>query len=88
MPKIVATHSVVDVERWLAGKSERAATLGRYSTDVTDYVSADGTSQIAITADVHDMPGLEAMLASPSADDAATMERHGVIPPVTVYLQR
>ena len=88
MPRIVATHSVVDLERWLAGKSERAATLGRYATEVTDYVAADGATQIAITADVHDMPGLEAMLASPSPDDGATMERHGVIPPVTVYVEK
>lgn len=88
MPRIVAPHSVVDVERWLAGKSERAATLGRYSTDVINFVAAGGTTRIAITADVHDMAGLEAMLASPPADDAATMERHGVIPPVTVYIQR
>jgi len=88
MTKIVATHSVVDVERWLAGKSERAAVIGRYATDVTDHVAADGTNQIAITADVHDMSGLEAMLASPPTDDAAAMERHGVIPPVTVYLEK
>jgi len=55
---------------------------------VTDYVAADGATQIAITANVHDMPGLEAMLASPSPDDGATMERHGVIPPVTVYIEK
>jgi hypothetical protein len=70
------------------GKSERAATLGRYATDVTDYVAADGATEIAITANVHDMPGLEAMLASPSPDDGTTMERHGVIPPVTVYIEK
>ncbi len=88
MPKIVATHSVVDVDRWLAGKSERAATISRYATDVTDYVAADGTTMIAITADVHDMAGLEAMLASPPADDVAAMERHGVLPPITVYIEK
>lgn len=88
MPKIVATHSVVDVERWLAGKSERAATIGPYATDVTDHVAADGSDQIAITADVHDMPGLEAMMASPPADAAAAMERHGVIPPITIYIEK
>jgi hypothetical protein len=88
MPKIVVTHAVVDVERWLAGKSERAAAIGPYATDVTDHVAADGTNQIAITADVHDMSGLEAMLASPPADTAAAMERHGVIPPLTVYLEK
>ena len=88
MPRIVATHSVVDVERWLAGKSERAAILGRYATEVTDYVAADGATQIAITANVHDMSGLEAMLAAPSPDDVAAMERHGVASPVTIYVEK
>ncbi|MBK9697504.1 MAG: hypothetical protein IPO80_09025 [Propionibacteriaceae bacterium] len=88
MPKMVLTHSVVDVERWLAGKSERAATIGPYATDVTDHVAADGTNQIAITADIHDVPGLETMLASPPADTLAAMERHGVIPPITIYIEK
>ncbi|MGB7962043.1 MAG: hypothetical protein WCF12_03655 [Propionicimonas sp.] len=88
MPRIVATHAVVDVERWLSGKTERASTISRYATQVTDHVAADGTNMIAITADVHDMPGLEALLASPPADDVAAMERHGVIPPITVYIER
>jgi hypothetical protein len=88
MPRIVATHAVVDLERWLAGKSERADILGRYGTDVTDYVAAEDATQIAITADVHDMAGLEAMLASPSAEDGATMQRHGVVPPVTIYVEK
>ena len=85
---MVLTHSVVDVERWLAGKSERAATISPYATDITDHVAADGTNQIAITADVHDMQGLESMLASPPADAMAAMDRHGVIPPLTVYIEK
>ena len=88
MPKMVLTHSVVDVERWLAGKSERAATIGPYATDVTDHVAADGTNQIAITADIHDVLGLETMLASPPAETLAAMERHGVIPPITIYIEK
>ncbi|MFZ1384242.1 MAG: hypothetical protein WBC14_05915 [Propionicimonas sp.] len=88
MPKMVLTHSVVDVERWLAGKSERAATIGPYATDVTDHVAADGTNQIAITADIHDVQGLETMLASPPAETLAAMERHGVIPPITIYIEK
>ena len=88
MPKMVLTHSVVDVERWLAGKSERAATIGPYATDVTDHVAADGTNQIAITADIHDVQGLETMLASPPAETLAAMERHGVIQPITIYIEK
>lgn len=88
MPKIVITHQVVDVERWLKGKAERAAVISAYATQVTDYVAADGSNSIAITADVHDMAGAQAMMASPSPEDAAAMERHGVIPPLTVYIEK
>ena len=88
MPKIVITHKVVDIERWLKGKAERAAVIGAYGTHVTDHVAMDGSNTIAVTADVHDMAGAQAMMASPSPEDAAAMERHGVIPPLTVYVEK
>jgi len=88
MPRIVITHAVVDVERWLAGKAERAAVISTYATDVTDHVAMDGSNTIAITADVHDLAGAQAMMASPSPEDAAAMERHGVLPPMTVYVEK
>lgn len=88
MPKVVITHKVVDMERWLKGKAERASIVSRYATQVTDHVAADGSNTIAVTADVHDMAGVQAMMASPSPEDAAAMERHGVIPPLTVYIEK
>jgi hypothetical protein len=88
VPKLVITHAVADVERWLTGKAERAAILSTYATNVTDHVAMDGSNNIAVTADVHDMEGAQAMMASPSPDDAAAMERHGVIPPLTVYIEK
>jgi hypothetical protein len=88
VPKIVITHKVVDIERWLEGKAERAAVISAYATQVKDYVAADGSNNIAVSADVHDMAGAQAMMASPSPEDAAAMERHGVIPPLTVYVEK
>jgi hypothetical protein len=88
MPKMVVTHAVVDIERWLQGKAERAALIGAYATNVTDHVAADGSNNIAITADIHDMAGLQALMASPSPEDAAAEERHGVIEPMTVYIEK
>jgi hypothetical protein len=42
MPRIVTTCAVVDIERWLKGKSERAAAIESASgTNVTDYVARD-----------------------------------------------
>jgi hypothetical protein len=88
VPKVVLTHKVVDMERWLKGKSERASIISRYAKQVTDHVAADGSNTIAVTADVHDMAGLQAMMASPSPEDAAAMERHGVLPPFAVYVEK
>jgi hypothetical protein len=85
---MVITHAVVDIEQWVNGKAERAATIGAFATNVTDYVAADGSNNIAVTADVHDMAGAQAMMASPSPDAAAAMERHGVTPPLTVYIEK
>ena len=88
MPKLVITHAVVDIERWLKGKDDRAASISRYATGVTDHVATDGSNNIAVSADVHDMAGLEGMLASPPPEIAAQMERHGVIPPFTAYIEK
>jgi hypothetical protein len=88
VPKMVITHAVVDIEQWVNGKAERAATIGAFATNVTDYVAADGSNNIAVTADVHDVAGAQAMMASPSPDAAAAMERHGVTPPLTVYIEK
>ena len=88
MPKMVVTHAVVDVERWLKGKAERAAAIGPFATNVTDHVAADGSNSVAITADIHDMAGAQAMMASPSPEAAAQAESHGVLQPMTVYIEK
>ena len=31
---------------------------------------------------------MKAMLASPSLEDSALMEKHGVVPPITAYIER
>jgi hypothetical protein len=84
VPRIVITHAVVDIERWLKGKADRAAAIG---TNVTDYVAQDRSNNIAVTADVEDLDAAQAMIASPPPEVAAKMEEHGVIPPLTVYVE-
>jgi hypothetical protein len=88
MPKVVITHAVKDVETWLKGKAERVATFGAFATNVTDHVALDGSNNVAITADIHDMAGAQAVMASPSPEQAATAERHGVIPPIMVHIEK
>ena len=55
---------------------------------MVDTVALDGSNQIAVTVDVNDLAALEAMLASPPPEVAALMEKHGVIPPFTAYVER
>ena len=88
MPKMVITHAVIDVERWLAGKGDRVTHFSPFATDVTDHVALDGSNTIAITADVHDLAGAQATLASPPPEMVAAMERHGVIQPITAYIEK
>ena len=88
MPKVVVTHAVVDVERWLEGKAERAAAIESGSgSNVVDHVAQDGSNSVAITADVNDLAAMGAMLSNPSPEVVATMESHGVIQPLVVYVE-
>jgi hypothetical protein len=88
VPKLVITHAVQDIDRWLAGKAERAAAIESGSgSNVVDYVAADGSTNIAISADVADVEAMQAMLATPSPEVLAAMESHGVVQPITAYVQ-
>ena len=88
MPKVVITHAVKDVETWLKGKAERASLFGLFATNVTDHVAMDGSNNVAITADIHDMAGAMAVMSSPSPEQTAAGERHGVINPITVHIAK
>ena len=89
MPKIVVTHNVADVDTWLQFKSERAdAIAGLGGSDVVDHVAQDGSKTVAVAAEVDDVAGLTAALSSPPPEVAAIMERHGVIPPLAIYVEQ
>jgi hypothetical protein len=88
MSKVVITHAVQDIDRWLQGKTERAAAIeSGTGSNVTDYVAQDGSKNIAITADVADVDAMKSMLAAPPAEVVARMEAHGVVQPVTMYIE-
>ncbi len=88
MPKMVITHNVVDVDKWLQFKSERAAAIGGMGgSNIVDHVAQDGGASVAITADVADVAAVLAALASPPAELGAAMERHGVLPPLGIYVE-
>jgi hypothetical protein len=88
MPKVVITHAVEDIDRWVQGKAERAAAIeSGTGSNVTDYVAQDGSKNIAITADVADVDAMKSMLAAPPPEVVARMEAHGVVQPVTMYVE-
>ncbi len=89
MTKIVITHAVEDLERWLGFKGERAASIeGMGGSNVVDHVAADGSKNIAVTADVADADAFKSALASPPPELAEAMSRHGVVPPVTALIEQ
>ena len=67
MRRIVITHAVHDVDRWLKGKDERTAALPG-ATDVTDLVAMDGTNHAAVAFDIADLDALKAVLSSVPPD--------------------
>jgi hypothetical protein len=88
MAKVVITHAVQDIDRWLQGKAERAAAVeSGTGSNVTDYVAHDGSNNVAITADVADAEAMKSMLTTPPPEVATRMEAHGVVQPLTVYIE-
>lgn len=88
MPRMIITHAVEDVEHWLTGKAERAAAIESGSgSNVVDYVAGDGSNNVAITADVADVEALQGMLASPPPEVLERMQAHGVVPPISAYIE-
>ena len=80
------THAVQDVDRWLAGKAERHAVLPGVK-NATDLVALDGSNHTAWVFDFDDMDALKAVVSSMPPEVAAKAESHGVIMPMTVYVE-
>ena len=89
MPKIVITHGVADVDKWLSFSSERAEAIGGLGgSNVVDHVANDGSNAVAVGAEIDDVNAFMATLASPPADLAEVMQRHGVQPPLVAYVEK
>ncbi len=89
MPKMVITHGVVDVEEWLSFKTERAEQIAAMGgLNAVDLVAEDGGKAVAIIADVDDPAAVMAALASPPPEMGEAMGRHGVLPPLTTYIEK
>jgi hypothetical protein len=88
MPKIVVTAAVKDVEAWLKFKPQLVTHVSAVASDGTSYVAADGSNRVATTWNVSDMDAFQAAQSATSPEMAAAMERYGMIPPMTVYIEK
>jgi hypothetical protein len=85
MPRIVVTHSVKDVKLWASKGDERAEIFAPFATEVVNYVAADGSNKVAVSANVHDMEGMMAFMQTPEA--AASMDAHSVLQPLVFHME-
>jgi hypothetical protein len=89
MPRVVVTHAVEDVDHWLEGKAQRANAIeSAGGSNVTDFVSDDGTNNVAVTADVSDVASFKGVLTSPPPEVLALMQAHGVVQPISLHVER
>lgn len=88
MAKLILTHPVFDIERWLRGRDERAAAFSSFAKNVTDHVALDGSNNVAISAETDDIMGAQAMMDWASAEAASQARSHGVLPPMMVYVEK
>jgi hypothetical protein len=88
MPRIVVTAAVKDVEAWLKFKPELIAQMSAVASDGTSYVAMDGSKRVATTWDVPDLQAFQAAQSAAPPEMAAAMERYGMIPPVTIYIEK
>lgn len=86
MPRVVFAHSVKDRALWASKHSERVAAFAAWGSNVVDYLGADGSDNVAVGVDVHDMAAMQAALASPEI--AGAKQAHGVVDPVIVLIEK
>jgi hypothetical protein len=89
LPKIIITHNVIDTERWLSFKAERAEAINSLGggSQVVDHVAEDGSNAVAISVEVNNLETVLSAIESPPPQLGALMEKHGVIPPLAVYVE-
>jgi len=84
MPNVTITHSVSNMETWLAGGAERTGLFKTFSTGYRIYRLAD-KARVALVLENVDMAKFGAVMKD--AATAAAMEKHAVVQPVEVFVE-
>jgi hypothetical protein len=83
MPTAIQIATVKDKQHWLTS-SKREEVLGPLGvTNMRTFVNPDNPTQVALVADIADLPGLMAAAQS-SKELADAMEYDGVLPGSTI----
>ena len=85
MPRVVFTHPVSDRAHWASKHSERVEAFASWGSNVVDGLSADGSNNVSVSVDVHDLEAMEAAMATPEMD--AAKQAHGVLEPLAVFIE-
>jgi hypothetical protein len=85
MPRVVFTHPVRDLAHWLNKHSERVEAFAPWGSNVVDGVSADGSNNVSVSVDVHDLEGMQAAMKTPEIE--AAKQAHGVLEPLSVFIE-
>jgi len=85
MQRVVFKHPVEDVDQWASKHSERVEYFKSFGSNVVDCISMDGSKNVSVTVDVHDMNAMNAALESPEIAEAK--KAHGVLEPLAIFIQ-
>jgi hypothetical protein len=84
MPRVVATHSVGNMDTWLAGGQERAEIFKQFCSGYHIYRHPEA-NKVAVVWEDADMEKLKAALGSPEAEKSKA--RHTVLEPIEIYVE-
>ena len=85
--KMVVTHEVENVEKWLENRKERQGTISKFAENIVEYVIDSGSNIVALTFTITD----EQKMTDVMQDENTRLEmiRHGVKPETNnTYIER
>ena len=76
--KMIVTHEVENVEKWLENKEERHETISKFAENIVEYIIDNGSNVVALTFTITD----KQKMANIMQDENTRLEmiRHGVKP--------
>ena len=85
--KMVVTHEVENVEKWLENRKERHGTISKFAENIVEYVIDSGSNVVALTFTITN----EQKMTDIMQDENTRLEmiRHGVKPETNnTYIER